>query len=66
MQKNKIFEFRTKKGLTQRQLAEVLSTPYQQFQRWEKGERVPSVYNALSIAYALETTVEELFPLEEE
>ena len=63
MRKNKILEFRTQKGLTQRQLAKILSTPYQQLQRWENGERIPSVYNALAIAKALETTVEELFPL---
>lgn len=66
MKKNKILNFRTKAGLTQRQLAELLSTPYQQLQRWENGERVPSVHNAISIARALDTTVEELFPIDEE
>lgn len=65
MKKNKILDYRTKAGFTQRQLAELLSSPYQLIQKWEKGERCPSVYNALGIAKALNTTVEELFPVDE-
>lgn len=65
MQKNKIFEFRTQKGFTQRQMAEKLSVPYQLLQKWEQGKSIPSVINAIAVARVLDTTVEELFPLED-
>ena len=65
MRKNKILEFRTKKGLTQRQLAAKVDITYQSLQRYENGAVCPSVFIALDIAHALETTVEELFPLED-
>ncbi len=64
MKKNNISKFRLLAKLTQRELAEILSMPYQQIQKWETGERVPSVYNAMAIAKALSTTVEELFPID--
>lgn len=64
MKKNNISKFRLLAKLTQRELAEILSMPYQQIQKWEAGERVPSVYNAMAIAKALSTTVEELFPID--
>lgn len=64
--KNKIFEFRTKNGLTQRQLANELGMLYQALQRYERGSVVPPVYVAIRLARVLHTTVEELFPIEEE
>ena len=64
--KNRIAEFRKAKGLTQKQLAEALGmTTYQSLQQYENGRFVPNVYTAILIAKALDTTVEELFPLEE-
>ncbi len=64
--KNKIAEFRKAKGLTQRQLAYLLDTMYQVIQRYELGTRTPTVDTAIRLARALNTTVEELFILEEE
>ena len=63
--KNKIAEFRKAQNLTQRQLAEKLNIYYQVFQRWENGERAPTVETALRLARVLNTTVEELFQLED-
>lgn len=59
---NLISEKRAKKGLTQRQLAEICKITYQSLQRYENGTVVPSVTIAITIAKALETTVEDLFP----
>lgn len=63
--KNKIAEFRKAQNLTQRQLAEKLNIYYQVFQRWENGGRAPTVETALRLARVLNTTVEELFQLED-
>lgn len=63
---NKISEFRKKLNLTQRELAEKADlTSYTLIQRYEKETRIPSVYIAIRIAQALNTTVEELFVLED-
>ena len=61
MTKNKILEYRTKSGLTQRQLAERVNITYQSLQRYENGIICPSVVVAIDIAKALGTTVEELY-----
>lgn len=65
MKKNKIYEYRSKAGLSQRQLAKLLDIPYQQIQKWESYERMPTAINAVILAKALNTTVEKLFPLDE-
>lgn len=63
---NKIAEYRKKLNLTQPQLAKKAKlTSYTLIQRYEKESRVPSVYIAIRIAKALNTTVEELFKLED-
>lgn len=63
---NKIAEYRKKLNLTQPQLAEKAKlTSYTLIQRYEKETRVPSVYIAIRIAKALNTTVEELFKSED-
>lgn len=63
---NKIAEYRKKLNLTQPQLAEKAKlTSYTLIQRYEKESRVPSVYIAIRIAKALNTTVEELFKSED-
>lgn len=61
---NKISYFRKANGLTQRQLAEKVNILYQVFQRYENGTRTPSVEVAIRLARALNTTVEELFVLD--
>ena len=61
---NKISEYRKKLNLTQPQLAEKAEiTSYTIIQRYENGQRVPTVYNAIRIAKALNATVEEVFPI---
>jgi len=64
--KNFLSEKRIAAGLTQRQLAQMLNLHYQAIQRWERGENSPSVEIALRIADALNTTVEELFVLDDD
>lgn len=61
---NKISEYRKKLNLTQPQLAEKARiTSYTIIQRYESGQRIPTVYNAVRIAKALNATVEEVFPI---
>lgn len=63
--KNKIAEFRKKQNLTQPQLAEKAElTSYTLIQRYERGLRTPGVDIAIRIARALNTTVEELFDID--
>lgn len=62
---NKICEHRNTLMLTQRQLAQILNITYQSLQRYERGVVEPSVSVAIRIARALNTTVEELFIVEE-
>ena len=40
---SKIKEYRTKKGLTQKELAENLNVTFQAVSRWENGEVEPSI-----------------------
>ncbi|WP_363316578.1 helix-turn-helix transcriptional regulator [Brevibacterium sp.] len=53
-------------GLTQAQLGAQVGVSRQTIVAVEKGDYAPSVYLALRIARELATTVEQLFPLEEE
>lgn len=62
--KNKISQFRKTNNLTQRQLGDMLNMPYQAIQRYELGIRTPAVDTAIRLAKALNTTVEELFVLD--
>ena len=54
---------RKQKGLSQIEVAKKANIPIRSYQRYEYGERVPNAYTAQLIAQALQTTVEELFPL---
>ncbi len=63
--KNKISQFRKANNLTQRQLGSMLNIPYQVVQRYELGTRTPAVDTAIRLARALNTTVEELFVLDD-
>ena len=64
--KNRILEFRKAKRLTQQQLAEICGlASYIVIQRYEKDLRTPPVDIAMRLARALDTTVEELFCLDD-
>lgn len=63
--KNKISDFRKAQNLTQRQLAEKVGITYQSLQRYEKGTVLPIVDIAIRLAEALNTTVAELFQVED-
>jgi putative transcriptional regulator len=64
--KTNLRRFRFERGeLSQQRLAEMVSVSRQTIVSIEKGDYAPSVKLALRLAEALETTVEELFTLEE-
>jgi putative transcriptional regulator len=62
---NRVREARSAKGLTQAALAESVGVSRQSINYIEQGTFAPSVSLALRIARVLETTVEELFSVEE-
>ncbi len=53
-------------GLTQVQVAGKVGITVRAYQYIEAGRRVPNVHTAQLIAYALNSTVEVLFPLPED
>ena len=55
-----ISEQRKIKGMTQKQLADLLHVSYQAVSRWEQGVSLPSVDMIYDIAKTLETTVDFL------
>ncbi|UCG62160.1 MAG: helix-turn-helix transcriptional regulator [Candidatus Zixiibacteriota bacterium] len=64
--KTRLRKFRFERGeLSQQQLADMVSVSRQTIVSIEKGDYAPSVKLALRLAEVLETTVEELFTLEE-
>lgn len=63
--KNFIAEKRKNFGLSQRELSNMLGIQYQSLQKWEKRTVIPSVDYALRLAMILQTTVEELFVIDE-
>ncbi len=60
MEKKTIKELRAKKGLNGVKLAEMLGVSHATVVNWEKGKKIPSVLNALDLAKALDTTVEQI------
>lgn len=62
MKTNKVREYRKKKGLTQRQLAEMIGTSQQQVQRIEAGAQTVRIDMATSLCDVLEQNMFELFP----
>lgn len=58
---NRLREFRTKKGLMQIQLADEIGCKQGTVAHYENGLCHPSLYVAIRLARALNTTVEELF-----
>jgi len=59
----KLKNIRKKNGLTQEELAKKANITARNYQRVEKGVQDPKTTTALLIAQALQTTVEELFPI---
>lgn len=57
----KIKEYRTKRGLTQKELAEKLHVTYQAVSRWENGDVEPSVDTILEMTKIFDCSVDELF-----
>jgi putative transcriptional regulator len=63
---NKIQLSRQKKMLTQKILAEIVGLSERNLQAIESGRLDPRTSNSLKLAKALDSTVEELFPLKSE
>ncbi|MGO2377440.1 helix-turn-helix transcriptional regulator [Brevibacterium aurantiacum] len=66
VQTSSLKQVRKSAGLTQAQLAQLTGVSRQTIIATERGDYAPSVFLALRIAHALETTVEEIFSLQEE
>jgi putative transcriptional regulator len=60
---NKIYEFRTKKGVTQENLAEKVGVSRQTIIAIEKGNYTPSVNLALKFASFFGVSVEKIFTI---
>ena len=58
---NKLIVYRKHLELTQCELADMIGVTHQALSAWEKGLRLPRVDNAIRLADALGTTVEDLF-----
>lgn len=63
---NQVREFREKTGLTQEELAGMVNLSRQSVIAIEKGRFTPSILTALSIAKALNVSVEKIFQLRKE
>jgi putative transcriptional regulator len=66
VQTSNLKQVRKTSGLTQAQLAQLTGVSRQTIIATEKGDYAPSVYLALRISRTLNTTVEEIFSLQEE
>lgn len=63
--KEKISELRKEKGLTQRQLANIIQTTEDSIYSWEKGRAEPSADFIIRIARFFEVTADYLLGLED-
>jgi len=63
---NNVYTLRTKKGLTQEDLAEKVGITRQTVISIEKGNYTPSVYLALKIASTFRVMVEDIFKISNE
>lgn len=59
--KNNISDFRKRQSLTQKALAEKMNVAESVIQRWEHQRNIPTLETAIKLARVLNTTVEELF-----
>ena len=55
-----MLQLRKMAGLTQEELAEKIGVSRQSLSKWEKGESIPDLENAASIAQALGASLDEL------
>ena len=62
---NKVKDFRNRIGLTQKQLAESVYVSQRTIISLEKGQYKPSIMLAYRLACVFQTTIEDLFCLEE-
>jgi len=59
---NRLWRYRTEHQLSQRRIAVMLGhRKTTQVSRWENGEKIPSLTNALKLGYILKVPVETLF-----
>ena len=59
---NRLWRYRIEHQLSQRHIARMLGhTKSTQVSRWENGEKIPSLANALKLGYILKVPVETLF-----
>ena len=63
---HKIGKHRRKAGMTQQQLADKLGWTLRKLTSYERYERIPPLPEAMEIAQALGTTVNEIWTLEKE
>lgn len=66
VQTSNLKQVRKASGLTQAQLAQLTGVSRQTIIATERGDYAPSVYLALRISRTLNTTVEEIFSLQED
>lgn len=59
--KNRLRYCRMAIGLSQKDVAFLMGLPAQEISRWERGKRIPSVYNAIGLAVAVGRLVEDVF-----
>lgn len=58
--RNNLINLRTKKNITQEELAIKIGVTRQAISKWERGEGLPDLYNISELAKALDVTVDEL------
>lgn len=63
---NNLEVVRDRRGMTRNELADAVGVHYQTIGYIERGEYAPSLALAFRIAHALESTVDQLFWMEEE
>lgn len=61
---NRIYELRTKQGITQESLAERVGVTRQAISKWERGEGSPDLANISSLADVLGVTIDQLLEKE--
>ena len=62
----KIKEERLNKKLNQTELSKIVNTTQDTISLWEKGERIPSIENLITLSNFFEITLEELLGIEKD
>lgn len=58
---NRIKEFRTRKKLSQLELAKKMNVKQNTISEWENDRRLPNIRKAIKLAEILNTTIENLY-----